>query len=236
MFSHRKYILFDMDGTLIDSVGIWNLVDETLIARLRRDGKQGVENVQQRRDELLRQFRETPQPYMAYCGFLKDEYAMAETPQEIHDVRYAIATELLTQHIDYKPGADTLLRRLREQGHVLALVSATARKNMEVYRQRNENIRSKAPIDETFSLVYTREDAPAMKPDPAIYRMALTALEAKPAECLVFEDSLAGVEAAKNAGLTVAAMYDKYSDGEREQINALADYTFESFAEVLDKL
>ena len=43
-------LIFDMDGTLIDSVGIWNLVDETLIARLRRDGKQGVENVQQRRD------------------------------------------------------------------------------------------------------------------------------------------------------------------------------------------
>lgn len=236
MFSHRKYILFDMDGTLIDSVGIWNLVDELLITRLRRDGQSQKEDYQFQRDSALRRFQNENDPYMAYCGFLREKYAMAETPQEVHTLRYSIAGELLTGHIDYKPGADVLLRRLKEQGHTLALVSATARKNMEVYRLRNENIRSKAPIDETFSLVYTREDAPAMKPDPAIYNMALAALEAKPEECLVFEDSLVGVEAAKSAGLTVAAMYDKYSDGERSEINALADYTFDTFAEVLDRL
>ena len=54
-------------------------------------------------------------------------------------------------------------------------------------------------------------------------------------ECLVFEDSLIGMEAAANAGIETVAVYDKYSDDEREEINALAAYTVNSYTELIEK-
>ena len=54
-------------------------------------------------------------------------------------------------------------------------------------------------------------------------------------DCLVFEDSLIGVEAAKNAGIECVVIEDQYSDAEREQINQLADYQIKSYLELLDK-
>ena len=55
-------------------------------------------------------------------------------------------------------------------------------------------------------------------------------------ECLVFEDSLVGIEAAKRAGIAAVVVYDRHSDGEREQINALADYRIQNYAELLQAL
>ncbi len=58
-------------------------------------------------------------------------------------------------------------------------------------------------------------------------------LGVKPSDCLIIEDSLIGVQAGKNASIEVAVMYDKYSDGDRDQINRIADYSFSSFNEII---
>ncbi len=107
---------------------------------------------------------------------------------------------------------------------------------VDIYRYKNENIRSKAPIDDYFSLIYSREDAKEIKPNPEIYLKVMETLKVKPQECLIFEDSLIGIEAACNAGIEAVAMYDKYSDGEREEINKRAKYSFNSYLELIEKL
>jgi beta-phosphoglucomutase-like phosphatase (HAD superfamily) len=104
---------------------------------------------------------------------------------------------------------------------------------VNVYRTRNEKIRKKADLDTYFRLVYTREDAKEIKPNPEIYLRVIEELGVTAEECLVFEDSLIGIEAAKNAGIESVAVYDSYSDAEREQINALADYQVQSYTELL---
>lgn len=80
------------------------------------------------------------------------------------------------------------------------------------------------------------EDAERIKPDPQIHEKLLAEMGKKPEDCFIFEDSLIGVRAAKAAGIPVAAIYDKYSDAEREEINALADMTFDSSADVLKNM
>ena len=236
MLQGKKVMIFDLDGTLIDSVGIWNQVDEALIDRIRSESAPRPEQVQLQRDEALRRFSKAASPYLEYCAFLKEKYEAAQSPEKIHDLRYQIAQEFLENEIDYKPDADTFIRRLAEQGYILTIATTTRRNNVNVYRTRNEKIRNKADLDTYFRLVYTREDAKEIKPNPEIYLRVMEELGVTAEECLVFEDSLIGIEAAKNAGIESVAVYDPYSDGEREQINALADYQVQSYTELLRSL
>lgn len=232
MIKGKKIVLFDMDGTLIDSVGIWNEVDCKLIAQIGQTQMQG-EEVQAGRDAVLRKFSTEPNPYLKYCGYLKEKYACSLAAEEILHQRYQIADDYLKNEIDYKKDVEKVLRKLRDCGLKLIIATTTQKANMDIYRTKNRNIMGKAPLNEFFSIIYTREDVKEIKPNPEIYCKILKELDVTPEDCIIFEDSLIGIEAANNAGIEVAAIYDKYSDHERSQINQRANYYFEDYAAVL---
>ena len=140
MLTGKKVIIFDLDGTLIDSVGVWNQVDEELIRQIRSADAPHPENVQQQRDEALRRFSKAENPYLEYCAFLKETYGASQTPEEIHALRYEIAQDFLRNVIDYKPDADAFLRWLKERGYTLTIATTTKRSNVETYRARNGNM------------------------------------------------------------------------------------------------
>jgi HAD superfamily hydrolase (TIGR01509 family) len=235
MFHGKKVMIFDVDGTLIDSVGVWNAVDQELVRRLG-GGEQNGDALQHQRDELLRRFAADSDPYGKYCAFLKEKYGTDLSVDEVHSLRYSIARHYLVSVVDYKPGADLFVRELKARGFRLSVATTTRRGTVDIYRTLNRNILNKAPIDEFFSPVYTREDVSRMKPDPEVYFMVMRETGAAPEECLIFEDSLIGIESAKNAGIQAAAVYDRYSDGEREKINELADWRINDYAQALEKL
>ncbi len=231
MLENKKFILFDMDGTLIDSVGMWNEVDRLFIKAL--GGNPDGTDVQAQRDAKLREYKASEDPYREYCGYMGKKYGSSLSPTELVTLRYSISLEFTANTIDYKPYADKFLRILKERGYTLFIVSTTKRSNMDVYRTKNRNIIEKAPIDTIFSAIYTREDAKEIKPSPEIYGRVLREHNAKKEECIIFEDSLIGIEAANNAKIDVVAMYDKYSENDRDEIAARSCAYFNDYKEVL---
>lgn len=236
MFKDKKVIIFDMDGTLIDSVGIWNKVDIELIKELGESKELNEFEIQQQRDNKLREFSKSENPYIDYCQFLSLKYNSPFTGEETLMKRYNIAQNYLKNEIDYKKDVPELLKLLKEKNYTLIIASTTRRNNMDIYCEENTNIINKANLKDYFSVVYTREDAKEIKPNPEIYLRIVNELSVKKEQCLIFEDSLIGIEAANNAGIDVVAMYDKYSDMEREEIERKATYSLKNYEEAIQIL
>lgn len=232
MLEKKKVIIFDLDGTLIDSVGIWNEIDRRLIAQVGTIAV-GEEDIGKQRDEKLKEYSKHGDAYLLYCGFLKEKYVSSLSKEEIKKLRYEIADNYLRNVVDYKPQAEEVLKYLKRKGFTLVIASTTNENTIETYKKQNQNIIQKANFDDIFTLVYSKGAVKELKPNPEVHYKILRELGVKPEECLIIEDALIGIEAARNAGIDVAVMYDKYSDGNRDEINRLAQYKFKDFAEML---
>ena len=235
MLENKQVIIFDLDGTLIDSVGIWNAIDEELIKQIGNIPL-GNENIAKQRDDMLKKFQNEPDTYLAYCDFLKEKYQSTLTKEEIKAIRYEIADDYLKNKIDYKPNAEKVLKYLKQKGYILVIASTTLRHCVAIYQTQNKNIINKANLNDMFSLILTKEDVTTKKPSPEVHEKVMEKLKVTKEQCLIIEDSLIGVEAGKNAGIEVAVMYDQYANGDREQIDKLANYQFRNFNEMLERI
>ncbi len=232
MLTGKKAVIFDMDGTLIDSVGIWNDVDRILLTELGITDMSS-EEIQAMRDEKLREYASCEKPYIEYCRYLGEISSCTLAPEEIHDRRYIIADEFLRNGVDYKEDAEVFLKKLKEKGFILAIASTTKRNNLEIYQSHNPNIISKAPINEYFDIILSREDVKKMKPDGEVFILASEKLGLKKEECIIIEDSVTGLQAAKDAEIDCAVIYDRYSEKDTPYLMENAEYYFTDYPQIL---
>lgn len=184
-----KYILFDMDGVLVDSEPIY-------LGRLQEHMRHhGVEYT---REQLLR-FVGMPSPKAA--RILVEDNALPMTPEEFWAEENRLFGNLyeVSPELELFDGVRELLTLLGERGVKTALVSSTSSKGILAVLDRFRLMRC-------FDAIVSREMVENHKPSPEPYETAARYLGAQAGDCVVVEDSGMGIAAGKAAGMTVIAM------------------------------
>lgn len=228
MLRGKKVLICDLDGTLLDSLRVWDSVDTALMEAL--GGVPDGEAVGRRREAILREMRAERNPYLAYCRAMGALCGSELPAEEVLALRDRISCRKLAEEVRYRPGAAEAMRYVMGLGLTIGVATTTRRRNMEIYRKENEGIRRELPLDEFMAFLYTREDVSAIKPSPEVHERILADLGLRREDCLIMEDSLSGVMAASNAGIDVAALYEPYSEADWGEITRLARWHFSDWA------
>ena len=229
----KKYFIFDIDGTLVDSMGMWNLVDQTTI--FNQTGLLvDCEDIKALRDSVL--YAENNLGGNIYDLYYKEvikHFGLNITPDEYGLLRRELADFISLNEIDFKPGAARFLQILKECGKKIGIATTTTRRQLEIYSEKNEKMHKQAPLKVMADAIVACEDVSRKKPDPEAYLKVVEDLGAKLHDCIVFEDSLSGTISAKNAGLEVVSVYDESAQAEQHLIEQICDYKIESFEELI---
>ena len=229
--SNLDLVIFDLDGTLIDSNGVHNYIDVELVHSLGDNNSS--EEILQERDEFIKN-NKTGDIYLNYCNYLSTKYNSNLSGEEILQYRRVLSKKV-SRDIKYKQDADKMIKYLKNQNIKLALATVSRKETIDIYINENENIKNKCNIKDYFDFIVTKDDVNLKKPNPEVYNKIIEKFQIKDlSRCIVIEDSLTGILSAKNAKLDVIVMYDKYSDKDRDKINELANYTVSNFKELIN--
>ena len=199
-----KGAIFDFDGTLVDSMFIWDTFGEDYLRTL---GKEPKENL----TETFKTFT-----LEQAAEYYRKNYGVTLSVEEIVDGVNDMVAEIYRTKVTLKSGVLEFLRDLQSKGVKMCVATVTDRPIVE-------DVLCNLGIRDFFTEIFTCAEVGYNKETPHIYRVALEALGAKKDETVVFEDALHALITAKKDGFKVAAVYDRYEKNQT-QMKENGDY------------
>lgn len=215
-----KGFIFDLDGTLLDSMPSWQRqIDDMLIAKgitppedlLDRTKTLGLENA---------------------TGMILQEFHLPDDPAVVYQQFQNNMEQLYCTTIPLKPGVRALLEHLQKAGASMVVATATARPLVEKVLQHHQ-------LQDYFQSITTVAEVGIGKHDPRIYLVAAGKLGLLPQDCIVFEDSLKGIRSANQAGFQTVAIYEETNPTEQQALQQEATryiHDFRNFAVLHDDI
>jgi HAD superfamily hydrolase (TIGR01509 family) len=216
MLDNIEAVIFDLDGTLIDSMWMWEDIDVEYLARYGIAMPDGLQSCIEGMS-----FSET-------AVYFKERFGLTDSLDQIKDSWNQMAWDKYRTQVLMKEGTMDFLTYLKNHDVPAGIATSNSRELVNL-------IIRKYQLGDYFESIRTSCEVPKGKPSPDIYLLVAEDLQVRPERCLVFEDVLQGVMAGKNAGMKVCAVYDAYSERDRKEKIKLADYYVDSFVEVLDR-
>ena len=211
--NHGKAAIFDLDGTMLDSMGVWDQVDIDFLS------KRGIEVPADYMGKVAAmQFRQISEYTIARFGLPDTPEALMQEWDDMARVAYSTVVEA-------KPHAVEYLSYLKRSGAKLAVATSLP-------PALREPAMKHVGIFDYFDQIVSVDDANNVGKDrPDVFLLAAGRLGVVPEQCTVFEDLLVAMRSAKSVGMRVWAIHDDSSDGDWPDICGLADGVLFDFSE-----
>ncbi|MBE5961327.1 MAG: HAD family phosphatase [Lachnospiraceae bacterium] len=213
MLKDKKAVIFDLDGTLVDSMWMWKQIDIEFLNRYNIE----IPDDLQRAIEGM-SFSET-------AGYFKERFEIPEDVETIKSIWNEMAYLKYKNEVPLKEGVLSFLQMLKKNGIKTGIATSNSRHLVQT-------VVESLGVEEYFDAIHTSCEVAKGKPAPDIYLYVADKLEVAPEHCLVFEDIPQGIMAGKNAGMQVCAVQDEFSRDIEEEKRSLADYFIESYLEI----
>ena len=217
MFDNIKGVIFDLDGTLVDSMWVWSRIDEDLIKTLGLN----IAPHEIMKEIAHYSFNET-------ALYFKDQFQLNQSVEELQNLWMQTAEIEYSTNVPLKPGARDFLEQLKAKGIKLAVATSNNHHLLNVCLRANE-------IEHYFDALVTTDDTEAKsKSEPDVYLHAAQSIGIAAENIVVFEDVPHAMRGARKAGMKVVAVNDPHSSLTEEEALSLADLFIQDFTVLLD--
>ena len=208
--------IFDVDGTLLDSMPTWHNCGARYLATLGIEAEPGLGDI------LFTHTSETAALYLI------DRYKLDKDPGEVARGLSEQMEHYYYEEASMKPGAREFLDKLESEGVPMTVATSTDRYCIEAAFE-------KLDLSHYFLKVLTCPEVGATKSEPLIFEKCAEVTGSEPEETWVFEDGLYAIKTAADAGFRTAAIYDDVSREDFDEMSRLADISVMSFDELAEK-
>ena len=184
-------VIFDFDGTLFDSMFIWDIAGQTY---LRSIGKEPEENLKSRLK---------PMSLYQSAAYIRERYSIPMSTEDIMDGINRTVEGFYFHTVEPKPGVIAFLEELDRKGVLMCIATATDRYQVEAALVR-------CGMEHFFSEIFTCTEVGSGKDRPLIFRRAMEHMDTDRSNTVVVEDAWHAIRTAKEDGFLVAAVYDSH--------------------------
>ena len=216
-----KLIIFDFDGVIADSLGVYRELDRLFIKEVY-----GVDEKIKKIGKMSKKIitGTTKNSEKAYYLYLDQKYGDGKKSiKEIYDMLFKLAPTVQVD-IEPKPGVVDALNKLKKKASCkVALATNSSRSDIEFFSTKNSKFGQQFDLKKYFDTIVTSDDVANPKPDPEAFLKVINKYRVDSRSVLIFEDSLPGVLAAKTIGAKVVAIEDDFNSKDRRRIAKTAD-------------